>query len=248
MSATTDAINGATDQASPDEAHLSPRQRAVVEWFGLSADFADRDETSTAPPPPGVVLAAMPGPGGITLLTGGSGSGKSTLLARLRRHAEAQGTCVLTLPELSGRSASVPVIDLLDGEPVESSVSRLAWTGLGEPGPLMRPADTLSDGERFRLALALAVRRAEAEPGPRVLMIDEFTHALDDGCAAACASVLRRAVSRVSGLRAVVATWREELTRYLEPSITVRCDHGLWQVTRGEAATASSSRPGSRSR
>lgn len=213
----------ATNAVKPEV--LSARAREVVEWFGL---FDWEIARETQKPAESVVARSIPAIGNITLITGGSGSGKSTLLRAVAEKAGPRAIQVDVSAIGPGR-----VVELFGDEPVEAVVSRLAWAGLGEPAVLLRPAAVLSDGERFRLALCLAIRDAEKRPGPVVLVCDEFASTLDDGCAVACASTLRRAVNGALRLSAVVATWREELGEYLKPEVVVRCDYGLWEVSGG---------------
>lgn len=213
------------DNTAPGGPACDDSARRVVEWFGLS----DAAPPGFASPPGELVRSAVPGAGQVTLLVGGSGSGKSTLL-RAVASAYTAGP-VLDPRRLLARRLARRVIDLFPHTPVEQAVALLAWTGLGEPAALLRPAATLSDGERFRLSVALALHAASRSPTPPLLLVDEFTSTLDDGSAVACARTLRRAVSR-SALAAALATWREDLLPDLQPDTLVRCDYGLWEVTR----------------
>lgn len=237
MQCTTHEVNPV---AQPD------RTREVVQWFGLESG---QPELALPAIDPAILRAALPAPGQITLVTGASGAGKSTLLRAVgaasghpvpprRRHPKpnAHRAKIAVRPIDKDALPVANVVDLFPGQPIERIVGRLAWTGLGEASVLLRNTRTLSDGERFRLALCLALDepcQAPADPTTHTLLVcDEFTSTLDDGSAVACASTLRRAISASTTLSAVVATWREELTQYLRPEVVIRCDYGLWEVTR----------------
>ena len=78
----------------------------------------------------------------------------------------------------------------------------MAVAGLAEPQVLIRPAKTLSVGQRYRLSLALGM-----SDETDVFLVDEFCEALDQFSAVAVAKHLRREISlRATG--AVVATSR----------------------------------------
>lgn len=200
------------------------RLARAARFFGLS-------ELPSAPPavPPERVLAvATPKPGTITLLTGGNGSGKSTLFRTLVTRAKAAGTRVLVPADLSRETR--PLLALFPArEPLDATLNRLGWTGLADAHSLARPVRFLSDGERFRLALTLAL--AGAASGPTLLAVDEFAAVLDDAAAHAACLLLRRALGRHPALAVLLATWREPLAHALEPDTHVRCDYGEWALS-----------------
>ena len=183
----------------------SPRSRKVAEAFGvvskrLEARLIDR-------------LNMEVNSGELLLLTGPSGTGKSLLLRTLR--AILSGTndlpagVLAEFDECSGSekvawvnpvdSDSAPV-DLLEGVNLEQALSLLGIAGLAESSLFVRPASTLSDGQKYRLAIACALAKS-----PKVLLVDAFCEPLDDLSAAAVCKGLRD-ITRRSGIAAIVAT------------------------------------------
>ena len=156
-------------------------------------------------------------PGEIVLVGGASGSGKSLLLQALAWHVSG-GRRKWSLPQgaRSKCASSQPIkvgmmgrpnphktpIALLErfGIELEEAMRLLAAAGLGEAQLFVRPSGTLSSGQRYRLAMALALAQK-----PDLLLIDEFCEPLDDYATTAVCQRLRKEAKR-SGLAVVVAT------------------------------------------
>jgi ABC-type ATPase with predicted acetyltransferase domain len=183
----------------------TPRSRKVAEAFGVVAKRVDTTLLRD--------LNLRVQSGEVVLVTGPSGTGKSVLLRAI--HASLSGTDVL--PEgvcvasgaIRGSTRTVWVtqcdlakapVDLLDRISLEEALSLLGVAGLAESSLFVRPAATMSDGQRYRLAIACALAEK-----PDVLLIDAFCEPLDDLSAAAVCKGLR-ALSRRAGLSVVVAT------------------------------------------
>ncbi len=192
---------------------MSPRKRAVCWDFGI-------------PPhePPNSVaddLRIACRPGTITALVGPSGSGKSSLLNAL---AEELGRVAWVDREKLDRRRCV--IDLIaPRQPLATAMRILTACGLGEPRLWVRSPEDLSDGERFRAALARAIGRAVGCPAPAPILCDEFTAILHRRLARALAFNLRKLVSRTS-LTLFVATAHEDLLDDLQPDQLVRLGNG----------------------
>ncbi len=135
------------------------------------------------------------------LLAGPSGAGKSTTL---RLIARALGHRARRIDP--GPLANDPrtAIDLLHG-PIPDALRTLARAGLSDATLLATPARRLSDGQRWRLALALGVHRAT--PRRKTLIADEFGAGLDLPTALGVATAAARAAPIVG------ATSRDELIR-----------------------------------
>ena len=97
----------------------------------------------------------------------------------------------------------------------------LTACGLGEPRLWVRRYSDLSDGERFRAALARAVGQSLADGGGRPIVCDEFTAILHRRLAKALAYNLRKLVTR-SGLILLAATTHDDILPDLRPDVIVR--------------------------
>ncbi len=154
--------------------------------------------------------------GEIILVAGPSGTGK-TLLLRALTHLAARQSDKFDCAEgvrVSGVSTISPAkvvwlrsitgdatpIDLLSGETLEDALRLLATAGLAEPQLFIRNASQLSEGQAYRMSLAVALAQR-----PELLMADAFCEPLDRFSAAAVCKRLRN-LSRDTGLAVVVAT------------------------------------------
>jgi ABC-type ATPase with predicted acetyltransferase domain len=191
--------------------------------------------------------------GQIVLLTGASGAGKSTLLHYLRcqhdQHASWRDLGQTRLPN------DVLVIDAMaeamgsgpsDEGGIVAALEALSRVGLGEVWTYLRTPAQLSEGQRWRLRLALALVRAgkyspwagrlngEGGRSLTILAADEFAAPLDRVTALVVARALRKAVSAQPDLCAIVATSRDDLIPALDPDLIVECDFGIFTSTKGD--------------
>lgn len=206
----------------------SVRASLVMDHFGISADIAER-----------VVARDLEVPvkaGDIVLFTGSSGSGKSSLLRSLVSQLSVQETGTsLELesdlgPDHMASSPSPPVIQLqqidlgqqilIDALPLEfdESLQLLASCGLGEATLMLRTPQELSDGQRYRFALALAIAHR-----PRWIVADEFAAVLDRTTAKVIAHNIRRLADR-TGIGFLLATAQSDIRQDLEHDIDVNCE------------------------
>jgi ABC-type ATPase with predicted acetyltransferase domain len=173
-------------------------------------------------------------PGQIVLFTGPSGSGKSSLM---RAAADA-------LAQLSPLNSplsvdALPLSDALLIEslplPVEEAMGLLSLCGLGEAHLMLRTPAELSDGQRYRFRLSLALARQ-----PRWIVADEFTAALDRTLAKVIAFNVRR-LSRRRKVGFLLATTHEDVSADLAPDLHMRCRlDGEIVVERGTINTTES--------
>jgi ABC-type ATPase with predicted acetyltransferase domain len=197
----------------------------VADLFGLSTHE-----------PPHVVaenLALDVRPHDVVAFTGPSGSGKSSLLREVGHRLNAIDATALELP-------NVPLVDALPG-PVEHRLGLFAACGLSEARLLLRTPAELSDGQRYRFRIALAiskcgVRNSEfgVQPGSRpstphsefrtsnFILLDEFTSPLDRTLAKVVAFNLRK-LARRTGLGVLAATAHADVLDDLNPDVLVRC-------------------------
>jgi ABC-type ATPase with predicted acetyltransferase domain len=207
-------------------ASISRRCATVATWFGIDPS---RDARAAAPRvAPQALEQLIPRPGRITLICGPSGSGKTSLLRQLRAALDCSGRWInLPMIRLSDR----PLVDCFARTSIAGSLELLSRVGLGEAWSYFKRPSQLSDGQRWRLRLALAMRRAqcrrgEGEDRPIALVCDEFAALLDRVTAAVVARALRRFISSgaAEGLGAIVATSHEDLLPALSPDVIARCD------------------------
>ena len=195
-------------------AFRSARAREVAQWFGI-----DVRRVAAPATPCGDVVAILPPPGAITLVTGASGSGKSSLL-RAARGQDADARWI-DLDDM--RPRDVPLVDCFEGCALRDTLALLARVGLAEAWTYLRSPSELSDGQRWRLKLALALRDASSDRrGRTVLCADEFCAVLDRVTAMIVARTLRRAVRPPLG--AIVATAHDDLIDALQPDLLITCD------------------------
>jgi ABC-type ATPase with predicted acetyltransferase domain len=214
----------------------SVRAQVVARWFGLRETNTQRQALLCDQ----ALQALVPNTGELLLITGPSGSGKSLLLREVLTRAES-GLCIdlasLAPPERA-------LIDCFDQRPIEQTLSLLSRVGLCEAWTYLRRPSELSEGQRWRLRLAMALHQIPGGGnGDRsiLLVCDEFAALLDRVTAAVVAHGLRRTISSGANLRAIVATSHDDLLAGLAPDLHVHCDFGSARITR-VSATASRSR------
>ncbi len=162
-------------------------------------------------------------PGSIVLFTGDSGSGKSSLMRaiveglRNAGPANEPGQQVVVLDELP-----LPRCLLVEafGLPADEAMQLLCSCGLGEAQLMLRTSAELSDGQRYRFRLALAVAR-----NPAWVVADEFTATLDRTLAKVISFNVRRMCDR-SKTGFLLATTHEDLAEDLSPEVHVTCRLG----------------------
>lgn len=152
--------------------------------------------------------------GEVVLFQGESGSGKSSLLRSAARGLAAEGQIVLNLDDL--RWDERMLIDLLPLE-FSESMQLLAACGLGEAQLLLRTPAELSDGQRYRFRLALALSHR-----PDWVVADEFTATLDRRLARVVSCNLRKLASR-RGTGFLLATTHGDVIEDLTPDVLVTC-------------------------
>jgi ABC-type ATPase with predicted acetyltransferase domain len=190
-------------------------------------------------------------PGDVVFITGPSGSGKSVLLRNLARAIQGEPPTGARLVDLgtiheAAAAAQRPVIDLMTG-PLEQALRLLSAAGLADAFLLLRTPQELSDGQRYRLRLALALDAllggaaedvaphgcpprvrdgpSREDGGLNVLVADEFCSTLDRLCARAVAYRVRR-LATTHGVTVLAASAHDDVVEDLAPDVLVAKHEG----------------------
>jgi ABC-type ATPase with predicted acetyltransferase domain len=134
---------------------------------------------------------------------------------------EAAGRRVIE-PDLA-RLPELALVDLFD-RPLGATLRLLARAGLADASLFALHPAQLSDGQRWRLAFALASDRAERPDAGlgATLILDEFASTLDRLSARCLAQALHRWVRASGRIRVVCATAHDDLLAWLAPTLLVR--------------------------
>ncbi|MCK1543406.1 ABC transporter [Bradyrhizobium sp. 179] len=182
----------------------TPRVLEVAEGFGLglsNREFVIYDN-----------LEIDVRQGDIVYVTGQSGSGKSLILRDLARQMNAGGLKVADLNKLD--LVEKPVIELV-GNTTTHAADLLAKAGISDAWIYIRKPSELSDGQRYRLKLAMLMNQ-DAE----VWVADEFGAVLDR-VTAKCVAFNMQKVARRLNKTLIVATTHTDLKEELGPSLTI---------------------------
>lgn len=148
----------------------------------------------------------------VVYIRGQSGSGKSLLLKDLASQMEGQGLKVADLNKVELEER--PVIELV-GESTIEATDLLAKAGISDAYIYLRKPSELSDGQRYRLKLAILMA-SDAD----VWIADEFGAVLDRTTAKLVAFSMQK-VARRMGKTFMVATTHDDLKEELGPSLTI---------------------------
>ena len=151
-------------------------------------------------------------PGDVIYITGQSGSGKSLLLRFLAEELAKTGLQVANLDTLE--FPDKPVIDCL-GHSTTHSADLLSKAGISDAYLYLRKPRELSDGQRYRLKLAML-----QDSGAKVWVADEFGAILDRETALGVAFNLSKVAKR-EGVILIVATTHTDLKADLAPTLTI---------------------------
>jgi uncharacterized protein len=183
----------------------TPRVLEVAESFGLglsAKQFVIYDK-----------LKLEVKPGDVVYITGQSGSGKSLLLRELRDQMRRTMTgAVIDLDEV--QFPDRPVVDCV-GKTTSEALDILAKAGISDAWIYIRKPKELSDGQRYRLKLAMLM-----DTPASVWCADEFGAVLDR-VTAKCVAFNMQKVARAMGKTLIVATTHTDLAEELAPSLKI---------------------------
>jgi len=178
----------------------SPNVRLLGEFFGLDTAGPRR---VTVLEPKTIII----NPGDVVYITGSSGAGKSVLLRLLAERME--GALLLDDVELPDDK---PLVDCMDG-PLDEITCWLSMVGLSDAAAMLHRPGELSEGQRYRLRLALALARR-----PKVICIDEFCNSLDRVAAAMVAWSIRKFADKYE-TTFLVASAHDDILDDLSPDV-----------------------------
>lgn len=152
----------------------------------------------------------------VGLIVGASGTGKTTLA----RAMFGETTFVASL------AGELPVLDQLpDDLEYDVCADILTGIGLSQVPCWIRPAHTLSNGQRSRAEIAVALARAV--PG-ETLVVDEFTSVVDRTVAKIMSHAVQRHIRRRPGLRIVLLSCHYDIEQWLDPDWVIDCNTHEW--------------------
>lgn len=180
----------------------TPRVLEIAEGFGLGLhdkDFIVYDH-----------FKIEVEPGDVVYITGQSGSGKSLLLRDLAHQMREIGVADLEKVVLEEK----PVIDQL-GKTTTLAAEYLSMAGISDAYLYLRKPSELSDGQRYRLKLAMMLAS-----DAKVWVADEFGAVLDR-VTAKVVSFNAQKMARKHGKTLIVATTHIDLEEELAPSLMI---------------------------
>jgi ABC-type ATPase with predicted acetyltransferase domain len=183
----------------------SPRVLEIAEGFGLG--LSDKEFVVFNN------LELEVNAGDVVYITGQSGSGKSLLLRALAEQMQPLGVADLNNIELPDR----PVVDCFGKDmPTTHVLDYLAKAGISDAWIYIRKPSELSDGQRYRLKLAMLMAQTEDQ----VWVADEFGAVLDR-ITAKCVAFNMQKVARANRKTLIVATTHDDLGEELAPSLKI---------------------------
>jgi GNAT superfamily N-acetyltransferase/ABC-type lipoprotein export system ATPase subunit len=141
----------------------------------------------------------------IGVIVGASGTGKSTLLRHFGEPTSYEWG--------SGSIAS-------HFDTADDALERLGAAGLMSVPEWVKPYSVLSNGQKFRADLAMAI-------GDNAV-IDEFTSVVDRNVACAASTAMSKYVKKNNITNVVLATCHRDIIDYLQPDWVIDTDKGQW--------------------
>jgi ABC-type ATPase with predicted acetyltransferase domain len=150
--------------------------------------------------------------GDVVYITGESGAGKSVLLRELSRKMQEQGLRVADIDKV--HLDDRPIVEQL-GTDLTHALHLLGMAGINDANLYIREPRVLSDGQRYRLRLAMLIGS-----GAQVWTADEFLAVLDRTTAKNVAFNMQK-IARSVGATLMVATTHDDMVTDLAPNLTI---------------------------
>lgn len=150
--------------------------------------------------------------GDVVYITGESGAGKSVLLRELARQMSEEGLQVADIDKVP--FTDEPIVEQL-GKDTNEALHLLGIAGINDANLYLRSPRVLSDGQRYRLRLAMLIGS-----GAQVWTADEFLAVLDRTTAKNVAFNMQK-VARAAGATLMVATTHDDMVADLHPNLTI---------------------------
>ena len=188
----------------PWQGKITNKVAAVMRMFGLTVERL----TET-----GVTINCQLeiNDGDIVYITGPSGSGKSVILSELEKAIPAQDLVNLAGIKLP---ADKTLIDCINGDFL-TSLKLLSTAGLNDVLCVLNEATNLSDGQKYRFRLAVALAS-----GKKFIFADEFCCQLDRITAAVISYHLHKFAKR-NNVTFILASSHEDILLDLAPDVLV---------------------------
>lgn len=183
---------------------ISERSASVMRMFGLTTDRLTEASFT-------VNCQLQINDGDIVYITGPSGAGKSVLLRELEKSIPASERVNLNKVKLPRNKS---VVDCVDGDFLQG-LKLLSIAGLGDAFCFLNKAANLSDGQKYRFRLAVALGS-----GTKFIFADEFCSELDRITAAVISYNIQR-YSKRNGVTFILASSHEDILLDLAPDVLV---------------------------
>lgn len=158
----------------------------------------------------------------IGVVVGPSGSGKTSIALELNQHGWHEYHA--QWPE------DTPIIEALGKDDYAKATASLAAVGLGSVPSWLRPAQVLSNGERFRADLAqlLLMKAGDAHLVDNCrVYVDEFTSVLDRQVAKVGAGAFAKAWRKLPQRKIILITPHYDILEWVQPDWWIDTAEGL---------------------
>lgn len=187
------------------QGNITEKAASVCRMFGLTVDRLRKNKTN-------ISCHLDIDEGDIIYITGPSGAGKSVILSELEksiRPADRINLDRINLPQ--GKM----LIDCINGSDFLSCLRTLSTAGLNDVFCILNQPANLSDGQRYRLRLAMAIAA-----GKKYVFADEFCSNLDRITAAVISFNIRKFAKR-NRVTFILASSHDDILIDLAPDALV---------------------------